>query len=196
MKHKHRRHRPWLHRIPTQEVILGYHALKPVRRFLDHHSLWQFNRQSVAGGLAVGLFFSVAVPVAQMPLAAIMAVLFKVNLTVAVVGTLFSNPFTTPFILFAAFKIGAFLIGHDGPIPNVVTDVVPRQEEQIWWAGVLEWILHSMDWIHSAGLPLLAGLGVLSIILSCTGYLGVMIAWRLHAVLRWRNRATARQRER
>jgi uncharacterized protein len=89
--HNHR----WLKHIPTQEAVLAYPFLKPVRHILDHHGLWQFNRRSVAWGAAIGLFFSVAIPIAQIPVAAMVAVYFRVNVPVAIFGTLLSNPFTT-----------------------------------------------------------------------------------------------------
>ena len=47
MKRRQVRHGRWFRCIPTQEQILAYCFLKPVRHFLDHLGLWQFNRRSV-----------------------------------------------------------------------------------------------------------------------------------------------------
>ena len=50
--------------IPTSESIQQNRFLKPFSRYLHHHYLWQFNRRGVAGGLAVGLFVGILIPLA------------------------------------------------------------------------------------------------------------------------------------
>lgn len=190
-----RAHRWWLRYLPTQERIVTYRFLSPFRHVLDHDGLWQFNQRSVAGGAAVGLFFSVASPVAQILLAAITASLLKVNLPVAVLGTFFSNPLTTPAILFFAFHIGAFLVGHEAPAEDVVAATSIPASDAGYLEGVAEWMLHSVEWIQAAGWPLVVGLGVLSILLSVAGYLLVSVGWGVQAALRRRTRCTQRRRD-
>lgn len=65
-------HHWWTKYLPTQESLVTYRFLSPFRHVLDHEGLWQFNQRSVAGGVAIGLFFSVASPVAQILLAVLM----------------------------------------------------------------------------------------------------------------------------
>lgn len=195
MKRGHVRPGKWFRYIPTQERILAYRFLKPVRHFLDFPGLWQFNRRSVAGGAAVGLFFSVASPVAQILLAAITAILLKVNLPVAVLGTFFSNPLTTPAILFFAFHLGAFLVGHDAPAEDIVAKTHLASSEPSFLEGISEWVLDSFEWIQSAGWPLVVGLGVLSVLLGVGGYVVVNAAWKIRVALRWRSRCSRRLRE-
>lgn len=190
-----RAHRWWFKHLPTQEQIVTYRFLSPFRHALDHNGLWQFNQRSVAGGMAVGLFFSVASPVAQILLAAITATLLKVNLPVAVFGTFFSNPLTTPAILFFAFHLGAFLVGHEAPAEDVVATTDISSSDTGYLEGVAEWVLHSFEWIQTAGWPLVVGLGVLSVLLSTIGYLLVRVAWTVQASLRWRTRCTQRRRD-
>jgi uncharacterized protein (DUF2062 family) len=58
--------------------------------------LWHLHRRSVAGGFAVGMFAGLVPgsnPV-QFAVAALMAIGFKVNLPIAVIVTLYSNPLT------------------------------------------------------------------------------------------------------
>jgi uncharacterized protein (DUF2062 family) len=184
----------WLKYVPTRESILAYRFLKPVRHFLDHHRLWQFNRGTVAAGAAVGLFFSVATPVAQVPIAAIVAILLKVNLPVAVLGTLLSNPLTTPAILFFAFKLGAILVGHDAPVKELATGIPMQMPAGGHFDTAFGWLLHSFEWIQSAGMPLIVGLGVLSVLFSVLGYVGVIAGWRIQAALRWHTRCNERRR--
>jgi uncharacterized protein (DUF2062 family) len=190
---KHFRKSLFFRHIPTQASIRKYRFLKPWYRYLDHHYLWQFNRHAIAGGLAVGLFFSVATPVAQIPAATIFAILCRVNLPVAIFGTLFSNPFTTPAILYCAYKLGAFLIGHEVSDQVAIQETDTLAPERGHILDSIEWLMHSIDWLQSAGLPLAVGLAVLSVLLAITGYFGVMAIWRLQVGLHWRARGQDRK---
>jgi uncharacterized protein len=183
-----RNHR-WLKHIPTQEAVLAYPFLKPVRHILDHHGLWQFNRRSVAWGAAIGLFFSVAIPVAQIPFAAMVAIYFRVNVPVAIFGTLLSNPFTTPAILYFAYQLGSVVVGRAEPAAASVVTGVARPADEIGFihdAG--NWIMYWVEWIQSAGWPLVIGLGLMSVALAVLGYVGVKVIWRMQAALRWKKR--------
>lgn len=193
---KRLRQNRWSRHIPTQDTIRNYRFLKPVSHFLDHHALWQFNRRSVAGGLAVGLFFSMITPFAQIPFAAAAAIFLRVNLPLAVFGTLLSNPFTTPAILYFAYKVGAALIGHEVPpraaVPDAETEIA---ESGNMFVDLLEWLSQSIDWLLSAGWPLVVGLGVLSTVAAAIGYVGVNVTWRLVSSMRWRSRCAQRRQD-
>lgn len=186
-----RNHR-WLKHIPTQETVLAYSFLKPVRHILDHHGLWQFNRHSVAWGAAIGLFFSVAIPFAQIPFAALVAVYFRVNVPVAIFGTLLSNPFTTPALIFFAYRLGSFLVGHEAPAQAAIAAAAKPVDEAGLIRDAINWLSYWVDWIQSAGWPLVIGLLLLSILLAVLGYVGVKVIWRLQAALRWKRRCRER----
>lgn len=178
----------WGRWVPGPETLLGYRALAPLRPILGHHRLWQFNRRSVAGGLAVGLFFSIALPIAQIPFAALLAVMLKVNLPLAIVGTLISNPLTTPAILFLALQVGAFVLDYDRAAlawPEPAAELV---EHGGALASIQQWTASSLEWAAAAGAPLAAGVGVLAIGLSVVGYFAVLVGWRVVTTLRWRRR--------
>ncbi|MDQ9169132.1 DUF2062 domain-containing protein [Oxalobacteraceae bacterium R-40] len=183
-----RNHR-WLKHIPTQETVLAYPFLKPVRHILDHHGLWQFNRRSVAWGAAIGLFFSVAIPIAQIPVAAMVAVYFRVNVPVAIFGTLLSNPFTTPAILFFAYQLGSLMVGHAQPAQAAVAAQLAKPDDEAGFIrDALNWIMYWIEWTQSAGWPLVIGLALLAVLLAVVGYVGVRVLWRLQAALRWKKR--------
>src|SRR5687768_18542620 len=79
---------------------------------LQHHNLWHLHRRSVAGGVAVGLFSGLipgSNPV-QFTAGALLAVALKVNLPIAVLVTLYSNPFTIVPLYFVAFKLGQLVM--------------------------------------------------------------------------------------
>jgi uncharacterized protein (DUF2062 family) len=188
--HKRFRNHRFLKHMPTQETIRQYRLLRPLSRYLDHHALWQFNRRSVAGGVAVGLFFSIATPFIQIPLAAMFAILFRVNIPIAAFSTLLSNPFTTPAILYGAYKLGALLTGQQAAGQYAALDNAAAEQA----SGMMGWLVYWIEWLQSAGLPLILGLAVISVFLTLVGYFGVNLVWRLQARLRWRARDMRRQR--
>src|SRR5512140_768045 len=96
------------HRLPNRESIRQIRWLQPVRHWLVHPNLWHLHRRSVAGGVAVGMFAGLipgSNPV-QFTAAALLAIGFRVNLPIAVIVTLYSNPFTIVPLYFLAFKLG------------------------------------------------------------------------------------------
>ncbi len=175
-------------RLPTAQEIQRSRLLKPFARYLHHHSLWQFNRRAVAGGVAVGLFFGILTPFAQILFSAIAAVIFRVNLPVAAFSTLVTNPLTFPLIYYFAYKLGGFLtqwlhgIPQDLPATGEMDQLLAQQ------ADVSGWLVHLIDWAQTVGLPLITGLIVLAVAAATCGYFLVNALWRLHAIQRWRKR--------
>lgn len=159
---------------------------------LQHHNLWHFHRRSVAGGVAAGMFAGLVPgsnPV-QFTVAAILAIAFRVNLPVAVIVTLYSNPFTVVPLYFAAFKLGQLvLLQSNGSLPSFAFGLEDK--------GFREWIPAALDWLASVGKPLAIGLPLLAAILAFVGYFAVDWAWRLHVCYAWRRRRRRRaERER
>lgn len=178
--------RRWLRqRLPTPEKIAANRWLRPLAPVLRHPNLWHLNRRTVAGGVAVGLFFGLLIPVAQIFLAAIAAVWLRVNLPVAAMCTLITNPFTFPPIYFAAYRLGGWLTGSSSSRP-------PEAVVQEAQAAVVQ----SANWLEifsSFGQPLAVGLAVLAVAGSVLGYFTVALAWR-GATLMQRSRKRRRRR--
>lgn len=78
---------------------------------LLHPRLWHLNRHSAAGGLAVGLVCGLIPGPLQILSAAVVCVILRVNLPVAVIGTLFTNPVTIVPLYALAFALGCLLTG-------------------------------------------------------------------------------------
>ncbi len=97
LRHKKLRHRPWWQKIS-----------KP----LFHRSLWVPCRDTVASGLAIGLFFSMMPMIPQSIFAAILAMRFKVNVPFAMAACFISNPFTNVPFWYAQIHLGQWLIDH------------------------------------------------------------------------------------
>jgi len=152
---------------------------------LHHHNLWHLHRRSVAGGVAVGLFTGLFPGPVQMLSAAIGAIIFRVNLPVAVFTTLYTNPFTFVPLYFVAYKIGAFLTGHSNNMPDIGAELKAE--------GFLDWFPALFHWVVSLGKPLLIGVPILGGVLAVSGYFLVLGLWRLHVVMQWRRRARRRR---
>lgn len=165
--------------LPDRESIRSNRWLAVFGDALTHPQLWHLNRHSAAGGLAVGLFCSMVPGPFQMLGAALLAIFLKVNLPLALLGTLFSNPLTIVPLYVLAFHIGESLVGHDG-------DFVAPPE--FHWPDFAPWVTASIDWMVGLGKPLLVGMPILAVLLALAGYAIVWSAWRLHLVHAWRQR--------
>lgn len=169
--------------IPTRDEAGRGRALRWLGPLLDREWLWHLNRRTVATGAALGVFFGLIVPVAQMPFAAAGAILLRANLPAAALGTLVSNPFTVGPIYWLAHLAGSAILGSAGPgqsgtaiADGVETTGVPAT---------------SADWIEriaDVGAPLMVGLALFAASGALFAYVAVRVVWRLHVVWQRRRR--------
>lgn len=175
--------------LPSHDSIRENRHVARFGPWLQHHNLWHLHRRSVAGGIAAGLFAGLipgSNPV-QFVAAALLAIVFKVNLPLAVGATLYSNPFTVVPLYFAAFKLGEFVLWRgDGALPDVALALQGRT--------LREWLPALLDWISTVGKPLLLGLPLLALLLATAGYFITDALWKLHVRVEWRRRAQRRAR--
>lgn len=165
-------------RLPSQDSILNQRWLRPVQHWLRHPNLWHLHRRSVAGGVAIGMFCGLIPGPLQMISAALLAILLRVNLPVATVTTLYTNPFTIVPLYLLAYEIGIQMTG------SVNGAVVPVFPEVSWHDGIAPiWA-----WLMALGKPLLIGLPILAIGLSVIGYIAVRVAWRVFVLWKWHSR--------
>lgn len=66
---------------------------------------------SVAMGIAIGIFMSIAIPLGQVFISIPLAFLFKAHRGMAVLFTFLSNPYTTPILYPVACLVGAKVLG-------------------------------------------------------------------------------------
>lgn len=173
--------------LPSHDAIMQNRYIAWFGPRLQHHNLWHVHRRSVAGGVAAGMFAGLipgSNPV-QFTAAAILAIIFRVNLPFAVIVTLYSNPFTIVPLYFVAFKLGQLvLLQSDGSLPSLAFGLEDK--------GFMEWIPAALDWLASIGKPLLIGLPLLAVLLAVIGYFAVDWAWRLHVRYEWHKRRRRR----
>lgn len=172
--------------LPSHDSVKQNRHVARFGAFLQHPNLWHLNRHSVAGGVAIGMFSGLVPGPFQMLAAAILCILLKVNLPVALVTTLYTNPFTIGPLYLVAYQIGRLVVGGDG----AMTAHSPEMD----WSHPGAWLETFGEWMLSLGKPLGIGLVTLALALAALGYLVVHVAWRAHVVRAWRRRARHRRR--
>jgi len=175
--------------LPSHDTVRNNRYVNRFGPWLQHHNLWHLHRTAVAGGVAVGLFAGLVPgsnPV-QFTAAALLAVVFRVNLPIAMIVTLYSNPFTVLPLYYLAFRLGQFvLLEPGGGLPALELHIGERG-----WTGAAALVL---DWLATAGKPLLAGLPLLALLLALIGYFVTDRIWQLHVRLSWWQRSRQRSR--
>jgi uncharacterized protein (DUF2062 family) len=111
-----------------------------------------------------------------MPIAAALAILFRVNLPISVGLVWITNPVTMPPLFYFAYKLGAWLLG--------VPVVVERFELSI------HWITNTVGHIWE---PFLLGSFVLGVVSALVGYYGMQLFWRWHVVQQWQRKKAQRK---
>jgi uncharacterized protein (DUF2062 family) len=181
--------RNWFRRyLPDHAAVHDNRWLAPFRSTLLHPRLWHLNRHSAAGGVAAGLFCGLIPGPFQMIFAALCAVFFRINLPLALITTLYTNPLTIVPLYVVAFGLGRIVLGIFG-YGNGVFIPPPEYGDA---ASMLGWIVALGDWVWQLGAPLAVGLPLLAGFLAIDGYLIVYVAWRIYLVRAWRRRALRR----
>ncbi len=172
----------WRDRLPSPQALQDSRWLRWIGPALHHPRLWHLNRRGVALGLALGLFFGLLIPIAQIPLAGAAAVLLRANVPMAVASTLVTNPVTFGPVYYAAWRSGSAILGDDGRSqpPAAQTEAA----EGNWWE-------RAWQRIERTGRPLLLGLAIFATGFGLLGYLLVTLAWRINVVLARRRRRRA-----
>lgn len=178
------RFKSWL---PTPEAIRSNRWLRWLGPTLQHPRLWHFSRKGIAMGLALGIFFGLLVPVAQMPLAAAAAVILRANLPVAVASTLVTNPVTFGPVYYGAYHLGKVILGEP-PVSDEQASAFlnkalaePPAHLSLW-----EQLMRSLRRLSTVGKPLVVGLAILATLSGITVYFLISAVWTLR--VRW-NRA-------
>lgn len=158
--------------LPSLAELREQHSLRyALGNLLHDPNVWHLNRRSVSGGFAVGLFVAwLPLPV-QMIVAALLALLFRVNLPLSVVLVWVTNPVTIGPMFWFAWRVGSLLLG---------VEYTP-----ILFEPSLAWFTAGIGRIW---LPLTLGCLILGIISSALGYLLCRLFWRLHVVRTFLNR--------
>lgn len=151
--------------MPDHHKIKEHKHLKIFGKLLHDGNLWHFNRRSVSGAFAVGLFCAFIPLPFQMVFAAAMAIMARVNLPISVSLVWLTNPLTMPPIFYSAYKIGAFVLGQKA----ISSDY---HMTTAWFS----------EQLHVIWQPFLLGCLISGIISAFLAYAIIRLLWRLHIV--------------
>ena len=156
---------------PNPDELKNHKHLKAFGVLLHNPNLWHFNRRSISGAVALGLFCAFIPVPFQMLLAAAGAILLHVNMPVSVLMVWVSNPITMPPLFYACYLVGAWILN---------TPATEFVFELSW-----EWLGNSLVAVWQ---PFLLGCLVLGVICSSLGYVLMRGVWRFAAVRKWQSR--------
>lgn len=135
-------------------------------------ALWHPEKRKIAGGFALGAFFSmIPIPLQSLP-ALILAYFTRVNLPAALVGVWISNPLTTAPILYLQYRLGHWMLSGSG-------EKIPAAE------------FNFMDLLKEAPLAILTGAMGTAVISALVAYPLALLVWDL--LHRWLLLAKARR---
>ncbi len=166
--------------LPTADTVRQSRWVGWIGPALHHPRLWHLNRRGVALGMAIGVFFGFLIPVAQIPIAAAVAVWLRGNLVAAVGSTLITNPFTFAPIYLIAYRLGSLFVGHGSVPVDATLAQVAEQASSI----MVTW----SDKFLAVGTQLIVGLSLMAVVGAFVVYFGVLWIWRMFVIYEWRRR--------
>lgn len=169
--------------LPSPESIRANRWLRWLGPTLHHPRLWHFSRKGIALGVALGIFFGLLIPVAQMPLSAAAAVLLRANLPVAVASTLVTNPVTFGPVYYGAYRLGKFVLREKPVSEEQASALLKRSTEAPAHLSWGERVRHSLHRLFTVGKPLVVGLSILATVSGLLVYFIVSALWTLR--VRW-----------
>lgn len=179
--------------LPDPETVRTNRWLRWMGPILKHPRLWHLSRKGIAMGLALGIFFGLLIPVAQIPFAAATAVLLRANLPMAVASTLVTNPVTFGPVYFGAYQLGKFILNEPAlseeealkaldkahAVPN--SDLSLSDRIRVWTKQ-----------FGKIGKPLVVGLAIVATFSGLLVYFLASGLWTLRT--RWTRRQRLRKR--
>ena len=157
--------------LPHADDIKNNRYLSFLGDKLHTSEVWHLTRHSLAGGVSVGLFCAFIPFPFQMVIAAIAAMLLRVNLPIAVAMVWITNPLTIPFIFYGAYEVGAWVLG----VPSVAQN----------FDITIDWVRYELIKIWK---PLLLGCLICGVSSAVAGNLVLRWFWRFHVARNWQRR--------
>lgn len=170
----------WRWLIPSREVLLNNRWLRWLAPWLGHPKLWHWSRRGVALGVSLGVFFGLLIPLAQIPVTVVAAIVLRANLPAAAASTLISNPVTFAPLYYTAYQLGAWVTGESTPpLEDKEAGNTSEGDRTLWQR------------VSALGKPLLAGLSIMACLAGALTYLLIDLIWRWRTAVRWRKRGDA-----
>jgi uncharacterized protein (DUF2062 family) len=149
--------------LPNPDTIMNSKVIGLFGNVLHNPSLWHINRQSCSGAVAVGLFCAFIPLPFQMLIAALLAIIFRVNILIAVPVVWITNPITIPPFFYFCYRLGAYIL-------NIETG-------DFHFELSIDWLVNGLIHIWE---PFLLGCFIVSSVTALIGYAVVQVYWRYH----------------
>lgn len=172
--------------LPKPETLQNNRWLRWMGPVLNHPRLWHFSRKGIALGLALGIFFGLLIPVAQIPFAATVAVILRANVPMAVASTLVTNPITFGPVYYGAYRLGSAILGEPPPDKPTAAALDAAQTEHARTQGAGDRWRRWLEQLTTVGKPLMVGLAVVATASGLAMYGLVSTIWILRT--RWTRR--------
>lgn len=95
----------------NRDRVHGQWYMAPFRHLLHDPNLWTVRRRTVVPAFAMGIFIGFMPFPGHIVLAALLALMLRVHIPVAVISTLFSNPITMGPQFYFCYQLGLLLLG-------------------------------------------------------------------------------------
>ena len=175
-----KRLKAWL---PSPDSIRNNRWLRWMGPTLHHPRLWHFSRKGIAMGLALGIFFGLLVPVAQMPLSAAAAIILRANLPMAVASTLVTNPVTFGPVYYGSYRVGKAVLGEPQLTEVQASALLERAMKTQQAEGWKDRLDGAMRRLSTVGKPLVVGLAIVATLSGLAVYFIISAIWILR--VRW-----------
>jgi len=158
--------------LPQPDVITQNRWIKLLGPRLQEPSLWHINRRSFPLALALGMFCAFIPVPFQMLIAAVGAILLRVNILVAVPTVWVSNPLTIGPMYYFCYILGVKLLGLE---PNGFNFELS-----------FDWLLNGLTAIWQ---PFLLGCFTVGLIASVAAFAVARLLWHMHILSHIKERA-------
>lgn len=180
--------------LPDPASVRANRWLRWMGPVLNHPRLWHFSRKGIAMGLALGVFFGLLIPIAQIPFAATMAVVLRANLPMAVASTLVTNPVTFGPVYYGAYRLGKTILGQEALSEQEALKALnkahtaPAASHKSWLERMKLWLKQ----FGKIGKPLVVGLAIVATVSGLLVYFLTSAVWALRT--RWNRRQRIKKR--
>ncbi len=164
--------RRWL---PTPQTIEEHKALHWLGAVVSDPHLFHLNKHSVSVAFFAGLFCAFLPLPGHMAIVALLAILLRCNLPLALVLVWISNPLTMIPMLVLSYQVGLWVLNSPPDLVN--------------WEFNWTWLSHQGTELLT---PLFIGSLVTGLISGLIGFVSIRIVWRWKVVRRWETRKKLR----
>jgi len=149
--------------LPNPDTIMNSKAIGLFGNILHDPSLWHINRKTCSGAAAVGLFCAFIPLPFQMLIAAFFAIIFRVNILIAIPLVWITNPITIPPFFYFCYRVGIYALSIKTGDFNFELSI--------------DWLLNGLSVVWQ---PFLLGCFIVASITALLSYTLVQLFWRYH----------------